>query len=49
MSAAEIIRWLQTHAADTTVYIGEGGLTLETAEGSYLEVGGEPEPETGNG
>ena len=41
----QIMDWLKTHADGTGIWIGEGGLTLESEEGGYIEVGGEPLPE----
>lgn len=39
----EIERWLRTLPAGTKVYVDDGGLSLETRDGAYLEVGGAPE------
>ncbi len=39
----EIQEWLDTLPADDTVGIDEGGLTLVSSSGAYLEVGGEPD------
>lgn len=41
----EILKWLKTLPNDAGVFVDEGGLTLKTKDGAYLEVGGEPEEE----
>lgn len=44
MTVKDVIKWLQTLAADDAIYIDEGGLSLvsEKDDESYLEVGGSP-------
>lgn len=40
---SELIRWLNTLEKDDIVWVDDGGLTLETKDGAYLEVGGKIE------
>lgn len=46
MNAKTLIDWLETLDAEESVFIHEGGITLMTTSGAYLEVGGGPEEET---
>lgn len=41
ISSTQLIRFLQKHPNEN-VWIDEGGLTIETESGGYLEVGGQP-------
>ena len=43
MKASELLEWLKTLEKDDIVWIDEGGLTLETKDGAYQEVGGKIE------
>ena len=40
---SELKDWIKTLEKDDIVWIEEGGLTLETKDGAYLEVGGKVE------
>jgi hypothetical protein len=40
---SELIEWLKTLEKDDIVWIEDSGLTLETKDGAYLEVGGKVE------
>lgn len=37
----ELMKWLKSLEPDDIVWIDDGGLTLETRDGAYMEVGGE--------
>lgn len=41
LSKKELEAWLATLPADVVVWVDEGGLTLCSDTGGYLEVGGE--------
>lgn len=43
LKVSELMRWLKTLESDDLVWIDDGGLTLETKDGAYLEVGGKIE------
>jgi hypothetical protein len=47
IQTTELIRWLQTLPEDSSVYVDEGGLTLQcdADENAWLEVGGSPADE----
>jgi len=43
LKVSELLRWLSSLEKDDVVWIDDGGLTLESKDGAYLEVGGKIE------
>jgi len=46
ISKSELQRWLDTLPADVGISVDEGGLTLLSEDGDYIEVGGEPDEDS---
>jgi hypothetical protein len=42
IAKTELEKWLSKLPADDGVFVDEGGLTLYSQTGNYIEVGGEP-------
>lgn len=49
MSREQLLEWGQALPPKSTVFIDEGGLTLCSDRGDYLEIGGKPEDEDEEG